>query len=128
MPYISRIYKDTNNLEDYFNESIHEACKDEMKKGNIPVNARFQKRSLQFYVSRDVCIDTIRTFLQEVFFCPSVSFKKVIVFELDKELQEYRTVLPIVSFSQELEQQFGSKKIMLAFSPFQQDPEIHPDE
>ena len=108
MPYISRIYKDSENTLDSESESVKKACIQEMKTGHVPVLIFWKKRNIKIFVSRDVSIQDILTSVYQMTNLPTDTLHKASVYIYNKPSGDYsngKVVLeydkPIATFSTE---------------------------
>jgi hypothetical protein len=61
MPYISQVYKDTNNMKEYLSDETNLLCIEELNKGTIPIVIRWSRRHIKFFVSPDATVEDILT-------------------------------------------------------------------
>ena len=124
MPYISRIYKDTYNLQDSFTKETQLACLEESKKGNVPIVILTGNRSLTFYVSRDVRIDEILSSISQNESLSEKFIEKAFLFQYDVSKKMYTLVSPLSISSSSLEELYGMNRIKVVFH-LKQDPVSH---
>lgn len=109
MSYISRVYKDTNNLKAYNSEEARNLCLGEESQGNIPIILHWSgRRHIKLYVSKDVSINDILTSLTtnnsskitQPYLCQLFTYsEKNCQYESPRKITDYS--LPIEQFNKE---------------------------
>ena len=89
MPYISRIYKDSENSLDSESQSVKKACIQEMKTGHIPVLVFWKKRNIKIFVSRDVSVQDILTSVHQMTNLPTDTLHKASVYVYNEASSDY---------------------------------------
>ncbi len=106
MPYISPVYKDTKNLNQYNSEATKKICLEEEAKGNVPVVFSSSREHIIFYASRDAAIDDILASQQKaVKLCQLSTYSQ--------KNHQYQSPIKIVDTSQRVEQLSLERKIQV---------------
>ena len=109
MPYISPIYKTTNNLNQYNSEETKKLCLEEEAKGNVPIIACFPKGGhMAFYASRDTTIDSMIASLQK-------TVNMIQLYTFNPKHRQYQSPVKITDHSKRIEQLSSEKKIQIVF-------------
>ncbi len=123
MVYISQVYKDTINNEEYNSEDVFLKCKEEDAKGHIPVVIRWNRRHIKFYVSNDVSIDTILTSFHYPALKNTYDNEKILYLPYNPDHEQYENGIALVNTSSPLKDIVPEKKYMILLWNNQNDRE-----
>ncbi len=113
MPYISPVYKDRKNNEEYNSEYTISKCREEDLKGNIPVMILWNKRHIKFYVSRDASINYILTSFHFNDLKDIYDNEKILYLTHSPEHHQYENGMLIQDYASSFEELFQDRKIMI---------------
>ena len=103
MPYISKVYKDTSNLDEYATESTKEDCLNEINRGNLPIVIHWGKRNITLFGSPDVSINDILTSLREKnHTIKTVTKVQVMIYDEKKEHRSSKIITDLQSKIQDI--------------------------
>jgi hypothetical protein len=94
MTYISPIYKDSRNYEQYFSKEATENCKRELAQKRICVVLRHKRTHIIFFVSNDISIEQILASFQ----IPIAWLSKTIRMTLNQEEQVFTSPASLTDF------------------------------
>ncbi len=121
MPYISPVYKDTINDEEYNSEETYHKCREEESKGNIPVMIRWNRRHIKFFVSGDVSINDILASFRYNDLKNVNDNEKILYLTHSPDHHQYENGTIFHNYSSPLKDIFEGKKIMILFMNNQND-------
>jgi hypothetical protein len=123
MPYISAVYKDTFNNDQYNSEETRLTCINEELNGHIPVMIRWNRRHIKFYVSGDVSIETILASFRYPALKDIGNNEKILYLTHNAANDVYENPKSIDNYSMPLANSFQNKKGMVVFWNKQNDRE-----
>ncbi len=123
MPYISRVYKDTEDMDHYLLESTVQECFEEVKRGNIPIVIRWTRRHILFYVSPDASIEDILTSFHHQSIKNMRDIDRIVCMDGNPSTKMYSYFQDITQYNSSLESLFSGKTVQIVIMNRQNDRE-----